>query len=140
MNVMANAHHLTRVMVAAKAVGTYAELFRKALKRAHRDLKALAKMAAKFMVERFVKPGEYVTVDIRTLPTFQASKGITGTVEHWNIKGTYKGEQRYTEGAAGFSEKTLARHLEHWAGATWRGYTDLCLMLEIDGKLYRLIK
>lgn len=142
MNVMAQAHKDCKARIAAGNPNRYADLFRVALRKAHKEFKAMqqAKKDSKFIVDHYQGKGKYLKVDIRTLPTFEASQGINQTVNGWTIKGSVKGEQRYTEQVSGFSEKTLAHHLTFWADASNRGYTDLCLMLVIDDKLYRLVK
>lgn len=150
MNVMTQAHKTVKEAIKAQVelgngrTHTYAQMLSLALKMHHKEFKAMqAKAAAKdakFTVVYSPSMGEWVAVDIRTLPLFNANQETPEVESGWTIKGTMKGEQRYTEQVSGFSQSTLKRHLEFWSNADKHGYTDLCLMLVVDGMLYRLVK
>lgn len=149
MNVMKLAHFNTRKALAktdpAVCVLTYREVFAVYLRAAHialrKALQAAKKLAAKYLVPHFIKPGQYEPIDIRTLPVFSASNDVvTGFVDNWTIKGTsrtFEGTQ--TENVSGFHQSSLTANLKYW-NQHGSEYAELCLMLEIDGKLYRLIK
>lgn len=149
MNVMQLAHFNTRKALAkAENAGrkmSYREVFVTCLRAAHialrKALAAAAKLAAKYLVPRFIKPGQYEPTDIRTLPVFSASNDVlTGFVDNWTIKGTSRTfEGTSTENVSGFHQSSLTANLKYWAQHGTE-YAELCLMLEIDGKLYRLIK
>lgn len=99
------------------------------------------KIPAKFVVLQFKAPGEYVPIDIRELPVFSAGADNAGDILHWSIRGTTQADgYRGQECVSGFSSQTLNRHLDFWANPSAHGFSDLCLMLEIDDVLYRLVK
>ena len=143
MNVMAKAHKNVKEAIKFQVecgngrTHTYAQMLSIALKIAHKEYK---KANARFMVEFFISAGNYKTVDIRTLPVFSASGSSLPNelVQGWTIKGTlHTGESWVTEQTSGFSAQTLKQNLSHWSRYT---YKQLCLMLEIDGVKYRLVK
>lgn len=150
MNVMAQAHNYARNAIAQGAVSGYRALLAFGLKQAHKVAKhkavKAAKAAARYIVQRFIKAGEYESVDIRTLPTFSAREWadeivtLPEVLERWCIRGTVRTEDGVCdEVTSGFIAATLERNLNHWV-AHASSYIDYRLTLEIDGKLYRLIK
>lgn len=147
INTMAYAHKYTREAIAQGAKAGYRALFAFGLKQAHKLAKRAAKAAQRYIVQRFVKAGEYESVDLRTLPTFSVTAWakeevqLPECVNGWTIRGTVKTEDSGVcdEVTSGYIAATLERNLNHWHAHAC-SYVDYRLLLEIDGKQYRLIK
>jgi hypothetical protein len=148
MNVMAQAHAAVKAMFARYADKgitnefSYREAFAACLRVVWRKVKVqAANVAAKYTVKRFIKIGQYESIDIRDLPVYSAAQGVPENVEHWNINGRVTTDEgTYTELVSGYHKNTLARHLEHWADATRQGYNSLYLMITLNDKAYRLTR
>lgn len=144
VNVMVWAHNATKAhlcTLGADAVRSYSEVFQSWLKHAHKVAKEVAKRDARFIVERPVRLGEIQNIDIRELPVFSVAKDqVKGAVNYWAIRGSVKTtETTYGKSVTGFHADPLLNELDYMYNASAQ-VLELCLLLDIDGTLYRLVK
>lgn len=140
MNAMTLAHNLTKAHNLGATVRNYKESFSNFLAHSHKVEKQVAKREAKYLITHAVGNG-FAIVDIRNLPTFSATRDVIKVgVDNWAIKGNVRTRQGWNiEAYTGHYLDQLNDTLGQWVNFA-DVYKELCLLLEFNGNLYRLIK
>lgn len=140
MNAMSLAHRLTQAHTLGTTFRNYRETFCDFLAHAHKVEKQVAKRDAKYLVSYMVA-GNPAMVDIRDLPPFSASRDVIKVgVDKWLIRGNVRTRYGWNiEGYSGLYLDSLNEQLGQWVNFA-EYYKELCLLLEFNGNLYRLIK
>lgn len=140
MNAMSLAHNLTRAHTLGATIRNYQETFCDFLSHAHKVEKQVAKRDAKYLVSYSVA-GNPAMVDIRDLPAFSASRDVIKVgVDKWLIRGNVRTRHGWnSESYSGHYLPCLNEQLGQWVHFA-EYYKELCLLLEFNGNLYRLVK
>lgn len=140
MKAMELAHKLTKAHTLGSKVSAYRDTFAKFLSHSHKVEKQVAKRDTKYLIQYSVA-GNPVIVDLRDLPVFSASRDVIGFgVETWSIRGNVKGAIGWNkEAQGGLYLHNLNEALNQYVMFA-DDYKEICLLLEFNGNLYRLIK
>lgn len=140
MNAMSLAHKFTQAHILGAGIRNYKETFANFLAHSHKVEKQVAKRDAKYLIHYWVA-GNPAIVDIRDLPTYSASRDVIKVgVENWLIRGNVRNALGWnSEGQRGMYLPALNEAIGQYVLFA-DNYKELCLLLEFNGNLYRLIK
>ena len=140
MKAMALAHKFAQAHTLGATVRNYKAVFADFLAHSHKVEKQVVKRDAKYLVSYMVA-GTHTIADIRDLPVYSASRDVIKVgVDSWFIRGNVKGRGGWgTESQNGLYLPALNEAIGQYVIFADE-YKELCLLLEFNGNLYRLIK